>query len=57
MTFYSSAGKIETQGSIFSNETRTSEATCVLRYYIKKSFPPTLIRTLIITRKKGKGLL
>ena len=45
MTFYSS----------LSNETRKSEAAGVLRYYIKKSFPPTLKRSLIITRKKEKA--
>ena len=33
-------GKIETLGSIFSNETRKSEAACVLRYNSKRFFRP-----------------
>ena len=32
-TLASSTGKLETLGSSFSNETRNSEAACVLRYY------------------------
>ena len=49
-TLASSTGKLETLGSSFSNETRNSEAACVLRYTKTKS--NLFQRTLINIRPK-----